>query len=172
MNTAQKGDISEQATILFALKKGWGVSKPVGNNLPYDLIFDVDGVLIKIQVKTAWFDRKSKNYVLDNRRTKTNRRQMIRASYCENDFDFAIAYIEDLNVFYVFPVSVFIGYAGQISLVEAEKRQRKPRSVNYRETWELIETWASYKETYKRLLLKFGETLNEGDPEPSPKGKV
>jgi hypothetical protein len=30
--------------------------KPVGDRLPYDLAFDVNGVLIKIQVKYAWFD--------------------------------------------------------------------------------------------------------------------
>ncbi|MEA5554506.1 group I intron-associated PD-(D/E)XK endonuclease [Anabaena cylindrica UHCC 0172] len=48
--------MAEQAAILHALKRGWGVLKPVGDRLPYDLVFDVGGNLIKIQVKYAWFD--------------------------------------------------------------------------------------------------------------------
>jgi PD-(D/E)XK endonuclease len=70
VDTKLKGDIAEQAVVLYALKQGWGVLKPVGDRLPYDLAFDVLGSLIKIQVKSAWFDEPSGNYVVDNRRTK------------------------------------------------------------------------------------------------------
>jgi hypothetical protein len=38
----------------------------------------------------------------------------------------------------VFPVDVFISYGSEIHLVEADKRQRKPRSAEYRDAWELI----------------------------------
>lgn len=85
MDTKVKGDIAEQAAVLHALKRGWGVLKPVGDRLPYDLVFDVDGVLIKVQVKYAWFDEPSGNYVADNRRTKTNRRLMLREAYKRSD---------------------------------------------------------------------------------------
>lgn len=109
MDTKLKGDIAEQAAVLHALKRGWGVLKPVGDRLPYDLAFDVEGTLIKIQVKYAWFDEGSSNYVADNRRTKTNRRLMLREAYKASDFDFALVYVETLDLFYVFPVNVFIG---------------------------------------------------------------
>ncbi len=33
---------------------------------------------------------------------------------------------------------MFIGYGSEIHLVETEKRQRKPRSAEYRDAWELI----------------------------------
>src|SRR4030067_959868 len=98
MNTKHKGDIAEQAAILEALKRGWGVLHPVGDNRPYDLVFDVLGMLIKVQVKCAWFDEPSQNYVVDNRRTKTNRRVMIRDEYDESDFDFALVYLTDCNL--------------------------------------------------------------------------
>ena len=138
MDTKIKGDIAEQAAVLHALKRGWGVLKPVGDRLPYDLVFDVEGILVKIQVKFAWFDSPSGNYVVDNRRTKTNRRIMIREVYKQSDFDFALVYLEQLELFYVFPVDVFISYGSEIHLVEAEKRQRKPRSAEYRNAWTLI----------------------------------
>ena len=138
MDTKAKGDIAEQAAIFHALKRGWAVLQPIGDRLPYDLVFDISGSLIKIQVKSAWPGRSPENYVVDNRRTKTNRKEMVRDTYGLTDFDFALTYIEPLDLFYVFPCKVFIGYGSEIALVEADKRQRKPRSVKYRDAWDLI----------------------------------
>ena len=138
MLTKQKGDIAEQAVILQALKLGWGVCKPIGDRLPYDLVFDVVGQLVRIQVKSAWFDEKRGNFVVDTRRTKTNRRVMVRGVYQLTDFDFAVVYIDSLHVFYVIPVQEFITYGSEIHLVESDKRQRKPRSAVYREAWHIL----------------------------------
>ncbi|MEH1794359.1 group I intron-associated PD-(D/E)XK endonuclease [Nostoc sp.] len=157
MDTKLKGDIAEQAAVLHALKRGWGVLKPVGDRLPYDLAFDVKGTLIKIQVKYAWLDEPSGNYVVDNRRTKTNRRLMVREAYQLSDFDFALVYIEKLDLFYVFPVDVFIDYGSEVHLVEAEKRQRKPRSAPYRNAWELILQASIGKESCDRSPVQFQE---------------
>ncbi len=168
MDTKLKGDIAEQAAILEALKHGWGVLKPVGDRLPYDLVFDVQGSLIRIQVKCAWFDKPRGNYVVDMRRTKTNRRFMVREVYKPSDFDFAVAYIPKLDLFYVFPIVVFLSYASEIHLVEIDKRQRKPRSAEYRGAWHLILQWASREETCVRLPVKVGEAVGAGNPEPSP----
>ncbi len=145
MDTKQKGDIAEQAVVLYALKQGWGVLNPIGDRLPYDLVFDIGGSLIKIQVKNAWFDVKRNNYVVDTRRTKTNRRQMLRENYKIEDFDFAVILIEDLEVFYVMPCETFISYGSEIHIVEADKRQRKPKSAAFRNAWDLILQWAVSK---------------------------
>jgi len=147
MNTKLRGDIAEQAAVFQALKRGWGVLTPVGDRLPYDLVFDVGGMLVKVQVKCAWFDEARRNYVVDNRRTKTNRRAMVRDVYAESDFDFALVYIEELDLFYVFPVDVFISYASEIHMVEADRRQRKPKSADFRDAWTLILQWAAHEET-------------------------
>lgn len=56
MDTKLKGDIAEQAVILKALQQGWGVAIPIGDRLPYDLVFDVGGKLLKIQVKAYYLD--------------------------------------------------------------------------------------------------------------------
>ena len=63
---------------------------------------------------------------------------MKREAYSQDDFDFAIAYIEEKDVFYVFPVDVFVSYRSGIQLIETEKRQRKPRSAEYRNAWNLL----------------------------------
>jgi hypothetical protein len=159
MNTKQIGDIAEQAAVLQALKRGWGVLQPIGDRLPYDLVFDVEGSLVKIQVKSAWFDEPSGNFVVDNRRTKTNRRNMIREVYQPGDFDFALVFLEALELFYVFPVNVFIAYGSEIHIVEAEKRQRRPRSAAYRDAWELIVRRTVCGEACTCQPVKFGEAF-------------
>ena len=107
----------------------------------YDLVVDVNGPLIKLQVKSAWFSQKTGNYVVDNRRTKTNRRRMIRATYCSEDFDFAVLYISELDISYVIPVEEFCKYGSEIHLVEVEKRQRRPGSNRFRDAWSLVESF-------------------------------
>jgi len=164
LSTKLKGDITEQAAILHALKRGWGVLKPIGDRLSYDLVFDVYGALVKVQVKTAWFDESRGNYVVDNRRTKTNRRVMVREVYTPSDFDFALAYLPDRDLFYVFPIEVFISYASEIHLVEVDKRQRKPRSAAFRDALELIQQWAAQRETSVRQPVKFGEAVGGVTP--------
>jgi hypothetical protein len=168
MSTKLKGDLAEQTAVLQALKRGWGALRPVGDRLPYDLVFDVEGALARIQVKYAWLDKKTGNYVIDNRRTKTNRRIMIREPYRSADFDFALAYIEDLDVFYVFPVEVFISYGSGIHLVETDRRQRKPQSAEYRDAWNLISQWAAGGETRLRTPVKFGEAAGGVIPSQAP----
>jgi PD-(D/E)XK endonuclease len=142
MDTKLKGDIAEQAVILFDLKKGWGVLKPVGDRLPYDLAVDINNKIVRLQIKSAWFDRKRENFVVDCRRTKTNRRIMKRNYYNDSDFHFAVVYVSD-DLFYIFPAEVFNSYGSEIHLVEAIKRQRKPKSADYRNAWELILQWAA-----------------------------
>ncbi|HKX31164.1 MAG TPA: hypothetical protein VJ302_25975 [Blastocatellia bacterium] len=64
-------------------------------------------------------------------------------------------------------MDVFISFASEIHLVEVDKRQRKPRSAEYREAWNLILQWAVCGETHIRSPLKFGEPSGNGNPEPS-----
>ncbi len=138
MDTKLKADIAESAVTTELLKRGFSVLHPVGDRLSYDLAVDLGGRLLRIQVKSAWYDANAKCYVVDARRTKTNRRRMLRKHYGADDFDFAIIYLSDRNAFYVMPVSIFCGYESTITFVEEDKRQRKPRSADCRERWDLL----------------------------------
>ncbi len=117
---------------------GWDVLIPLGDRLPYDLVIVVNNKFVKIQVKSAWKSEEGV-YFVDVRRTKTNRRIMKREKYTTDDFDFAVIYIQDLNVFYVIPAEIFNSFAGTITLHEKVSRQRKPKSYAYREAWDLLE---------------------------------
>lgn len=136
MNTTHVGDIAEMSVSLAAMDMGWSVLRPVGNSLPYDLIIDVSGSLVKIQVKSAWKGKPTKSYIVESRRTKTNRVRMVRARYTDNDFDFAIVYIPETKDFYIIPVSEFIKYKGAITL------SKNSRASIYLNSWELIQKFA------------------------------
>ncbi|HRZ14694.1 MAG TPA: group I intron-associated PD-(D/E)XK endonuclease [Candidatus Omnitrophota bacterium] len=138
MDTKLKADIAESAVITELLKREFSVLHPIGDRLPYDVAIDLNGKLLRIQVKSAWFNTQANAYCIDVRRTKTNRRCMLRERYKETDFDFAILFIEPLHVFYVMPVNVFLGFTSTVTLVEKIKRQRKPISADYRERWDLL----------------------------------
>mgnify|MGYP001572140472 CR=1 FL=1 len=137
-DTKLRADIAESAVIVELLKRGFKVLRPIGDRLPYDLGVDVDGKLIRIQVKSAWYEASKQLHTVDVRRTKTNRRRMRRDRYTSDDFDVAILYLPDQGTCYVMPVRVFTSYQSGISLVERKKRQRQPRSAAYRERWELL----------------------------------
>ncbi len=165
MDTKLKGDIAEQACILSAMQKGWSVLRPIGDRLPYDLVIDINGVLVKVQVKSAW--KRREMFYVDTRRTQTNRRQMKRSVYSTSDFDFACVYIEEKNVFYIFPVADFVKYGSEITLSESQTRQRKPSSTIFREAWECMSAWAARRVSDVSESVKFGEAANGGNPEPS-----
>lgn len=64
---------------------------------------------------------------------------MIVSYYKECDFNFAICYIEEKDISYILPIEVFLSYKGAISFNIKEKRQRGPKSEQYKEAWHLIE---------------------------------
>ena len=153
--------------MLQGLKRGGGVLTPRVDRLPYDLGVDGVSVLCRVQVKSAWFQELENAFVVDNRRTKTNRRVMKRQAYQAKDFDFALVYVDELSLFYVFPVDVFIEYASQIYIVESGKRQRKPRSAEYREAWDLISNGLHMRKLMCDNLSNSGKPLAVLIPSPA-----
>lgn len=57
-NGASRGDASETLVAYDVLNSGYRIAYPHGHSQEYDLIADVDGCLLKIQVKTAINTRK------------------------------------------------------------------------------------------------------------------
>lgn len=53
MNTTDKGKITESVILSKALQLGIIVSIPFGNQERYDQIWDINGKLLKIQIKTS-----------------------------------------------------------------------------------------------------------------------
>lgn len=107
MHTKDKGDIAEQFVIAHCLKKGWIVSKTVGDNKRYDLILDRnDGILLKVQVKWGRYDEtkgaiiidaKSCGYTFDGK----GNRQLFTHKYSTSEVDYFASYCPETNSCYL-----------------------------------------------------------------------
>ena len=112
------------------------VSLPIGNNAPYDLIADVNGVLFRIQVKTAWLDDKKAIKCAGSRLITTNTKTAIVRFYKKEDFDIAaVVYNEDI---YFIPVDVFIEYKSCFHLIPLRKNSAKHDLSEYKNNWAIF----------------------------------
>ena len=68
------------------------------------------------------------------------------------------------------PISAFSSYESTITLVETDKRQRKPKSAKYRERWDLLSGGLLSRKRLKDSLSNSVEPsiLFQGNTEPSP----
>lgn len=137
-SSKQKGDVAEYRVVSELLVRGFPVLKPLGDRMPYDLAVDRGGRIFRIQVKLAWYDAKNDAYHIKINRSQTNRKVYKYTRYTPADFDFLIAWLADLDVFYIFPAEFACAFGASISIVEGAKRQRAPRSTWFRNRWELL----------------------------------
>ncbi len=61
LTAKQKGNLTELQCLTAFYEQGCHVSLPYGENSRYDMIVDVDGFLIKVQVKTSSLKKGSEN---------------------------------------------------------------------------------------------------------------
>lgn len=74
LSTQTKGTIAELRIICTLLNKGCNVFRTCSENCRYDLIFEYDNILYKVQVKSAKYDH---DRGIINIRTTSNRRNII-----------------------------------------------------------------------------------------------
>ena len=53
LTSKQKGNLTELQCITYLYQLGYKCSIPYGENSRYDFIVDIDGILIRVQVKTS-----------------------------------------------------------------------------------------------------------------------
>jgi len=101
-STDLKGAIAESAIVHAAIKLGLSVSKPLTDGDRYDLIFDLDPGLIRVQCKWATlFDDVVVVRCYSCRRTGDGQ---MKRSYAPTEVDAVTAYCNDLNRCFYFPI--------------------------------------------------------------------
>ncbi len=96
------GELTEQIVSVYLIDKEVKVSKPFGDNLPYDFILDVYGELIKVQVKTARPKKHSTNVIEYNTiSTRVNAKGNYKKYYTEGDIDLFLIYSYEVDEVYV-----------------------------------------------------------------------
>lgn len=64
MDTNQKGDITELEVLTYMTKLNYQISIPFGDKDRYDQIWDINGHLLRIQVKTSRFSQQNGDCII------------------------------------------------------------------------------------------------------------
>lgn len=101
LTSKQKGNLTELQCLSAFVQEGCGVSIPYGDNSKYDFIADVNGILLKIQVKTS--SSKDENSIkFSCRSTHVNCNGVKNERYSSKEVDFFATYWD--NQCYLIPV--------------------------------------------------------------------
>lgn len=73
----QLGSLTELQCMSAFISEGYSVSIPYGDNNRYDFIADINGNLIRIQVKTASSKDNGKSYSFSCKSSRTNGKRTI-----------------------------------------------------------------------------------------------
>lgn len=102
LNAKQKGNLTELQCITAFYELGYSVSIPYGENSRYDFIADVDGDLLKIQVKTSRVKKENEAIVFACRSTNVNTQGTKYHRYTKEQIDYFATFWE--NKCYLIPV--------------------------------------------------------------------
>lgn len=104
LESKQKGIITELQCITAFNQLGHHISIPYGENSRYDFIADIDGLLIKVQVKTSHYkDEKENAIIFSCRSSHTNSQGTRNIRYNDNEIDYFCTYFK--NQCYLIPVN-------------------------------------------------------------------
>ncbi len=98
------GELAELAFSFKAASLGFGVSKPLGDNQPFDFILNGGHRLWKVQVKSTYHAGKSGAYYLTVVRAAVGGKPRV---YSADEIDVLAAWVMPLNVWYIIPVRAF-----------------------------------------------------------------
>ena len=103
LNSKQIGNITELECMLAFVKLGYNVLTTYGDCERYDFIADVNGKLLKIQVKTSRPSRTSEGSIVFNTSSQTTKEgKMVHHSYDETQIDYFMTFYD--NQAYLIPV--------------------------------------------------------------------
>ena len=138
LTTDQKGNVAETAIAAAAVKLGVEVYRPIGEGQRYDLIFDIDSRLLRIQCK--WSTRYDDILIV---RCYSTRRiaggKIVSRRYTEAEIDAVAVYCDELDRCYLLPVELWSGRR-QIHLRLAPARNNQLLGINWAKDFEFDAT--------------------------------
>jgi prevent-host-death family protein len=103
--------VAEAAIMAAAIKAGIPVMKPMVEHTRYDLVFEIESRLYRVQCKWAPFKRGVVVVNLTSCRYRSNGEE-VRKTYDAHEIDLVAVYCEDLDRCYVLPPSMFVARRG------------------------------------------------------------
>lgn len=118
---------------------GYIVSFPFGENSRYDFIVDIDGILLKIQVKTSQGNESV--FSFSTRSIHVNCKEVRMIKYSKEEIDYYMTYWD--NNYYLIPVKE-CGTAKKLRLKPPKSNQQN--KINYAKDYELCKQISMIKE--------------------------
>ena len=91
MNVNTKGKVSELEILTLITKLGYSVSIPFGDKDKYDQIWDINGKLIKVQIKTSRWKNENKTGIIFNCYSVSNKK---KHNYTKDEIDYFATFWE------------------------------------------------------------------------------
>jgi hypothetical protein len=133
----QRGALTELAICHHAATFGVGVFRPVTDGHRYDLIFDLDGSLFRVQCKSANTD--GHVVVVSCRSCRRSGNGFVRKPYTTDEVDLVAAYSSDLDRCFLLPPALFDGRSSvQLRLSPTRNNQRS--RINWAEAYDFAAT--------------------------------
>lgn len=123
------GEAVELAFMARAAALGLAVSKPMGQNTPYDVVVEVQRRLLRIQVKSTACECRGRCY-----RFQTLRRGCFARAYEPDEFEFLAGYVGPLDAWYIIPICEVSGRQA----IEVYPHTGSGRFERFRERWDLL----------------------------------
>ena len=140
MNKVLKGDISKACVVAKLLKEGFTILEPISENSRYDLVIDLNGKFLRIQIKTIYYKNDKKVYEMACYSTTRRNKKHIKAIYTEEEVDYIIGYNPEKDEMYTFPIRDINGRnqivfrnkrrANQYSPLDTNKYQNAAALIN------------------------------------------
>lgn len=135
MHKVRKGDISVNYVVARLLEEGLDISVPISENSRYDIIVDNGRRLLKIQVKSIYWDKSNNCYCANaysvNRKGEGN--TYVRNPYTKEDCDFIITFNVDTKQFFIFPIEDIT-----VSLLMFKEKERGMKTLIYENRYDLL----------------------------------
>lgn len=103
LTSKQKGNLTELQCITAFYKLGYTVSIPYGENSRYDFIADINGKLLRVQVKTSTARDNGDLIEFSCRSTRVNTQGNFSRTYTKEEIDYFCTYYD--NKCYLVPVT-------------------------------------------------------------------
>jgi hypothetical protein len=132
-NRKKRGQWAELRFMAKATELGFQVAKPLGDAAPYDVVLDIGGRFISIQIKSTYFrgtNLKPGSFVAN----------LFHAAgpdhrYRQSDFDYLAVYYIPKDIWYIIPSAQAVSKFS----IRASPGDKQNQWEPYREAWHLLQ---------------------------------
>lgn len=96
-----KGNIGLGKAISFGTKMGFVVSVPLNDSQPYDLIFDIDGILNRVQVKTSECSENGGSFIVELRTTGGNKSRSTYKPFDSSKIEYLFVLVDNGDTYFI-----------------------------------------------------------------------